>query len=107
MMTRPQREEDLEQAVSGAGLTWDAVHRLMGKALGIDPDQVGTLETANVIIGGIWPTPLLGSKRYRCDSCEGFVALAPSSQRMLAARAQLRIVCLRCARGEIRNEVAR
>lgn len=68
--------------------------------LGIAAKDVGTLETADTVIGGRWPTPLLGSKRYRCDTCEGYVSLAPSSQRMLAERPQVRVVCMRCAQPE-------
>lgn len=89
-------EDDLMTELRDAGLTWDALQQA---ALRIPRDQVGTLESADVIIGGPWPTPLFGSMRYRCMSCNGFVSLAPSSQQALAAR-PIRVVCLGCAKRE-------
>jgi hypothetical protein len=94
------REEELLEDLAGRGLAWNDLQKAFSVATGIDIKQLGTLENADTVIGGPWPTPLFGSKRHRCELCEGFVSLAPSSQRMLQARPETRILCLRCAKTE-------
>jgi len=100
-MDRAQREEDLMERVAGMGLGWNKIQKALAIGLGIPAAQIGTLETADIVIGGPWPSALLGSKRYCCKSCEGFVSLSPSSQRMLAVRAEIDVLCLRCARKQM------
>lgn len=90
-------EARLHEVLSDLGADWVELLKGVGVSLGIDPAQVGTLETADTIIGGRWPSQLLGSMRYPCEPCGAFVSLAPSSQRILAAR-PIRVVCMRCAR---------
>jgi len=92
-------EEMFKQELNAAGFTRDAALKTIAAVLGIRPDQVGTIVDADTIIGGIWPTALRGSTRGRCASCEDYVALAPSSQRAIAAR-PIRVLCMRCARKE-------
>jgi 3-hydroxyacyl-CoA dehydrogenase len=79
------------------GITVSDLQKRACAALGF---PVGTLETADIVVGGDWPTPIFGAKRYRCDDCEGYVSLAPSSQRMLAERPHVRVICMRCAQRE-------
>ena len=92
-------EEMFKQELNAAGINREVALKMIAAVLGIRPDQVGTIIDADTIIGGVWPTALRGSTRGRCASCKDYVALAPSSQRAIAAR-PIRVLCMRCARKE-------
>jgi hypothetical protein len=53
------------------------------------------------LIGGVWPSPIDGSKAYPCVTCEEPVSIAPSGQEMMKIRGEFcRVKCLQCAMKE-------
>jgi len=88
-------EAELFEDFARQGIGMPELQRRVGLALGIA--EIGSIEEADTIIGGAWPVRIRGAARYRCEACECYVSLAPSSQAMLAKRS-LHIICLSCAR---------
>lgn len=90
-------EGKLDEFLSETGVSREELVRRACAMLGIDPSQMGTLETANTIVGGRWPSAIIGARRFQCESCMAYVSLAPSSQRVLTAR-RLKVICMACTR---------
>lgn len=95
-MDRSVTEASFLADLERSGITMQSAQQLAGAALGIT--DIGTIETADTIIAGAWPTTLRGSMRYRCVVCNGFVSLSPSSQAELAEAAP-RGLCELCHAG--------
>lgn len=91
---RQVRERDFDNSLAASGMTRAEWQRDVGKMFGL---QTGNLSEASVLVAGEWPGAVLGSRRYKCEDCAGFVSLAPSGQEMLRER-ELRVLCMKCAK---------
>jgi flavoprotein len=51
-----------------------------------------------VVIGGSWPSEIIGSMQTRCEGCKCFLSIAPSTQETIKNRTGKTIVrCMPCA----------
>jgi hypothetical protein len=66
--------------------------RIDSGKLSLDEDR-----KPDVIVGGAWPTPIMGAQRFNCSRCNKYVALTPRSGAVVAERfPDLPIICLNC-----------
>lgn len=55
-------------------------------------------EKPDCIIGGYWPSRVVGARRSLCQDCAGFIALSPSSGLAATERwPDLPVICFDCA----------
>lgn len=73
-------EAELLAGFAAQGMDRYELQERLAAALGIPKTEMGTVEQADAIIGGPWPTPMRGAQRHQCEACDGYVSLAPSSQ---------------------------
>ena len=89
-------EEELLAGLAAQGADRYELQGRIAAALGIPKAEMGTIDQADIIIGGGWPTPMRGAQRHQCETCNAHVSLAPSSQAAMAARRR-HVVCMACA----------
>lgn len=89
-------EAELLAEIERAGFTRQDAQLRFAAVVGMPAKDFGTVENADTIIGGAWPTPMRGARRHQCETCNRYVSLAPSSQAAIAQRPR-HVVCMACA----------
>jgi hypothetical protein len=95
-------QADLDKALEALGTDWETAQKLVAPSLGLDPEDIGSLEEATVIVATAWADDALEDSRCLfCSSCHAAVSVTPTSANMLARRPEVRLLCLPCALDDV------
>lgn len=88
-------EEELLAGLAADGTDRYELQMRFAEAFGMSKAAMGTVDQADIIVGGDWPTPMRSAQRHQCEICNVHVSLAPSSQAAMAERPR-HVVCIDC-----------